>query len=199
MITYIKGKLIEKEAPYLVIEAGYLAYELNVSMNTFYQLPKVNETSLLYTHLLIREDRQVLYGFTDRKERKIFQELIKINSVGPKMALAILSNMNAAQIVHMIENKDVSILRNIPGIGQKTSERLLLEMKNRFHYLVEEEMTVQESFSVSTLPKARKDAMNALTALGYSTAVANKAVYEVKSYLSTEELIRKALQSLFKH
>lgn len=200
MITYIRGRLTEKQPPLLTIEAGALGYEMHASMQTFYQLPPIGTELLLHTHFLIREEKQVLYGFIDTDERQLFRELLKINSVGPKAALAILSNVTTTELTRIITHHDVAALQHIPGIGLKTAERLLLEMKNRLGYLLTASPTDTKPTLSSAIPQdAHQDAISALITLGYKPQLASQMVQRINTPdLSTEQLIRQALQEVKK-
>ena len=174
-----------------------MGYELHVSMNTFYKLPELNATVILYTHLIVREDAQLLYAFYDMRERELFRHLIKISGVGPKMAITLLSNLDPDSLLHVVANEDINRLTRIPGIGKKTAERLMVEMRNRL-----ESMTSKTKFAETIKDKllsnnSADDAVNALIALGYKAHEASKAVSKIAdANLSSEELIRKALQAI---
>lgn len=131
MIGRIEGVLLEKQAPELLIDVQGLGYEVLVSLNTFFDLPALGEKVTLRTHFVVREDVQQLYGFADVRERELFRTLIKVSGVGPKMALAILSGMTATDFVHSVQTNDTATLVKLPGVGKKTAERLIVEMRDR--------------------------------------------------------------------
>lgn len=205
MIGLIRGKLLEKSPPEVVIDAGGVGYEIQLPMTSFYQLPETGEEATVYTHFVVREDAQLLFGFADKAERALFRELIKVNGVGPKLALTILSGMSAAQFIQCVSHDDVSGLVKLPGVGKKTAERLLVEMRDRLKKLLAQQeqgsdtsvipMPVENTFVVSN--DAKDEALSALQALGYKPAQASKAINSVfKEGMSSEELIRDALRSL---
>ena len=131
MIGRLRGIILEKQPPEILLEVSGVGYELQLPMTCFYELPSLGEEVILYTHFVVREDAQLLYGFNNRRERSLFRELLKANGVGPKLALAILSGMSANQVVSAIEREDISSLIKLPGVGKKTAERLVVEMKDR--------------------------------------------------------------------
>ncbi len=200
MITRIQGILLEKQAPFLVLEVGGLAYEIQASMNTFYRLPEVGTAVVLHTHFVVREDAQLLYGFFEQRERALFRTLIRVNGVGPKIALAILSSIEPDAFVHCVEEQNTTALQRLPGIGKKTAERLIVEMRDRladWHF--GENVNVSKG---SSLPNhagrgAEFDAISALIALGYKPQEASRLISQVTSDgLSSQELIRLALKSM---
>jgi len=131
VIGRLRGTLIEKQPPELLIEVGGIGYEVQMPMSCFYELPNIGEEAIIYTHFVVREDAQLLYGFNTVSERALFREVIKANGVGPKMGLGILSGMTASQFVSCVEREDISTLVKLPGVGKKTAERLVVEMKDR--------------------------------------------------------------------
>ncbi|MEL7289979.1 MAG: Holliday junction branch migration protein RuvA, partial [Pseudomonadota bacterium] len=131
MIGRIRGTLAEKQPPEILVDVAGVGYEIHMPMTSFYQLPAVGEEVVVYTHFVVREDAQLLFGFADKMERGLFRELIKANGVGPKLGLAILSGMSASQFLASVQNEDVSALVSLPGIGKKTAERLVVELKDR--------------------------------------------------------------------
>ena len=197
MIGRLQGIIVEKQPPQLLLDVNGVGYELNASMNTFYKLPEVNERATLYTHLIVREDAQLLYAFYDMRERELFRHLIKISGVGPKLAITLLSNLEPDSLLRVVANEDINSLTRIPGIGKKTAERLMVEMRNRL-----ESMTSKTKFADAIKDKLLSqnpidDAVNALIALGYKAHEASKAVSKIAdANLSSEELIRKALQAI---
>jgi len=204
MIARLSGLLIEKRAPHLVVDVQGVGYELQAPMTTFYNLPEVNQKVLLHTHFVVREDAQLLFGFFELRERDLFRFLIKVNGVGPKLALAILSGMEANVFVQCVQDNDANALVRLPGIGKKTAERLLIEMRDRIGDWdssasgAGDEAGVSQS-AASNSQSFRKEAESALVALGYKASEANRAIAAVKDAdASTETLIRAALQSMLK-
>jgi len=205
VIGSIRGCLLEKKPPFLLIEVGGVGYEVQVSMTTVYQLPNEQEQVFLYTHFVVREDAQLLYGFHDQQERLIFRELIKVSGVGPKLALAILSGMDVYTFGRCVEEKDTTRLVKLPGVGKKTAERLIVEMRDR----LAKYMPDTDDFSTVLLSNqqdlkeqhsARQDAISALLALGYKQQDAVKVMDKLSQHENegSEALIRMALQHLGK-
>ncbi len=191
MIERLQGKLLEKQPPSLVIDVNGIAYEVLASMNTFYHLPDTHTLVTLYTHLNVREDAHVLYGFHNKQERSLFRALIKVNGVGPKLALGILSGIDPTTFVHYVRNNDTSNLVRIPGIGPKTAERLIIETRD---HLKTWETTKEPAFDNR---QTADDAISALLALGYKQKEAEKAIeHAFESTLSSEMLIKKALKNM---
>ena len=195
MIGYLRGVLRRKEPPTLLVEVGGVGYELEAPMTTFYELPAVGETVALHTHLVVREDAHLLYGFARETQRRQFRALLKVNGVGPRVALAVLSGLNEAELTRCVINDDVARLTQVPGIGRKTAERLIVELRDK---LANE--TAVSPISASAGPAERDplaEAVSALIALGYKPPEASRAVRAVPSQgLSTEEIIRQALQAM---
>ena len=193
MIGRIRGILIEKQAPSLVIETNGVGYELFAPMTTFYKLPDIGNEITLFTHLVVREDAQILYGFIDNQERSLFRSLIKVSGIGPKSALAILSGISPDTFAKCIIDNDTASLTRLPGIGKKTAERLIIEMRDRLN-----DWKLDTNLATSTQETgAVKDAISALIALGYRPQEAQKAVMQNKDKnLSSEELIRVVLKGL---
>ncbi len=201
MIGRIKGLLEEKNAPQILVDVNGVGYEIEAPMTTFFQLGAIGTQVILYTHLTVREDAHLLYGFISKRDRTLFKTLIKVNGVGPKMALGILSSLDADQFVSCIHAEDTAALVKLPGIGKKTAERLVIEMKDR---LKDWEGTAAplplEAASGNTPavdPNAEFEAESALIALGYKPQNATKMINAVKGQAdSSEDLIRLALKSL---
>lgn len=195
MIGRLRGVLIEKQAPLLLIETGGVGYELFAPMTTFYKLPDVGSEVTLHTHLVVREDAQTLYGFINIQERSLFRSLIKVSGIGPKSALAILSGVAPDAFVKCVMDNDVNNLVLLPGIGKKTAERLIIEMRDRLG-------DWNIDYNISELGKETsvvRDAISALIALGYRPQETQKIVMQNKDKnLSSEELIRIALKSFNK-
>lgn len=189
MIGRIRGILIEKQAPHIIVEAAGVGYELQAPISTFYQLPDLGKEVTLYTHLVIREDAQLLFAFMHKKEQALFRALIKISGVGPKLALAILSGMDPDTFVQCVMDNEIRTLERLPGIGRKTAERLLVEMRSRLKDWQTDIVTASGS----------RDAISALLSLGYKPQEANRAIAKYKdNNLSSEELIRLALCDMSK-
>ena len=201
MIGRIKGRLAEKTPPDILIDVNGVGYELQVPMNTFYRLPELNEEVLLHTHFVVREDAQLLYGFYDVRERSLFRELIKINGVGPKLGLAILSGIESNEFVRVVRNNDVNALVCLPGIGKKTAERLIIEMRDKLKDWQSDASDDSELNSAGPFGtnQAIGEAESALVALGYKPKEAERAVKSVASEgMSNQDLIRNALKVVAK-
>ncbi|MFV0477158.1 MAG: Holliday junction branch migration protein RuvA [Parahaliea sp.] len=199
MIGRIRGTLIHKQPPEILVEVGGVGYELQVPMTTLFQLPELGREVLLVTHFAVREDAHTLYGFADERDRRLFRELIKISGVGPRLALTILSGMDAASFCRCVQQANTSALVALPGVGKKTAERLLIEMRDKLKGWLADE----NSDSAAPVPKAPvtdsvADAESALIALGYKPVEASKAVAAVndEGIDNSEELIRRALKSM---
>lgn len=201
MIGRLRGTLVEKQPPWLVVDVAGVGYELEASLTTQMALPAVGETVSLHTHLSIRDDAHLLYGFARGQERELFRALIKVNGVGPKLALAILSGMDEAAFVRCVREDDIKSLTRLPGVGKKTAERLIIEMRDRFPHwtgdggggleALEAAAAGQSSAAPQSDPLA--DAEAALVALGYKPAEAAKMLAGCERGLSTEALIKAAL------
>lgn len=202
MIIRITGILIEKQPPFLSIDVNGLAYELQASMNTFYHLPDTGTNVTLLTHFIVREDAHILYGFWDKRERALFQTLLKVNGIGPKSALAILSSIAPDDFVRCVEDKNTLALQRLPGIGKKTAERLIVEMRDRledWHFGAEgmANLLNKSTDLTTTARSAELDAISALVALGYKPQEASRAINQITDQgLSSQEMIRQALKSI---
>jgi Holliday junction DNA helicase RuvA len=192
MISFLKGIIAEKKPPLLVVDVNGMGYEVTASMNTFYDLGELGEKIFIYTHLIVREDAQILYGFRDQQERKLFRTLIKVSGVGPKMAITILSSIAPSAFVESINSNDTATLVRLPGVGKKTAERLVIEMRDR---LQDWENSIG---SPVILPNDHlQDAIDALIALGYKPNEAQKTVKKVAgNEVNSESIIRLALQKM---
>ncbi|NDV91173.1 Holliday junction branch migration protein RuvA [Alteromonas sp. 345S023] len=204
MIGRIRGTLAEKQPPEILVDVAGVGYEIHMPMTSFYQLPSIGEEVVVFTHFVVREDAQLLFGFADKMERGLFRELIKANGVGPKLGLAILSGMSAAQFLSSVQNEDVSALVSLPGIGKKTAERLVVELKDRLAKFGKTQSIVMpppssdllNANTVVPLNDTREDAQSALIALGYKPAQASKLVESVyQEGMESESLIREALKA----
>lgn len=201
VIGRLQGILSEKQPPDLLVDVQGVGYEVQASLTTFFQLPAVGETVTLFTHFVVREDAQLLYGFADTRERELFRTLIKVNGVGPKMALAILSGMNADEFVRCVQLDDVSSLVKLPGVGKKTAERLIIEMRDRLKAWGVDGGSGGTIPTAHMVPSVTEEAESALVALGYKpqdAAKMVKAVYVADDQPGCETLIRLALKSLVK-
>ena len=202
MIGQLNGIVVDKQAPVFVIDCQGVGYEVHAPMTTFYALPKLGEKARIYTHLSIRDDEHRLFGFSDQEQRLLFKELIKVNGVGPKLALAILSSLTPQEFVHYVHEQAVSALVKLPGIGKKTAERLLVEMKDRLKdWQVDPNISpspeANQNEITKTVNDSVKEAVSALISLGYRPQEASKAVEKIKSSSSTsEELIKLALRNM---
>lgn len=200
MIGRLRGNLAEKQPPHLILDVNGVGYELEVPMTTLYRLPSVGEPVTLHTHLVVREDAHLLYGFFEKRERELFRELIRLNGVGPKLALALMSGLEVDELVRCVQAQDTSTLVKIPGVGKKTAERLLVELKDRFkawESMPTIATLVVEPRAGAAVPSAENDALAALVALGFKPQEASRAVSAVREEgLSSEEMIRRALKGM---
>ncbi len=196
MIGRITGILLEKNPPQLLVDANGVGYEIFVPMSTFFNLPRIGEKVLLHTHMVVREDAQLLYGFGAEAERAAFRTLLKVSGVGPKVALAVLSGLSVNDLAAAVAMQETGRLTNIPGIGKKTAERLLLELKDKFK--VDPRLAIGGTSAESTKPTANEDVLNALLGLGYSDKEAIIAVKLLPADVSVSDGIRLALKSLSK-
>ena len=202
MIGRLKGILIEKQPPEVLLDVQGVGYELLLPMTSFYNLPDVGQESVLFTHLVVREDAHLLFGFAHKRDRALFCELIKTNGVGPKLALAILSAMSVDEFAYAIEREELSKLVKIPGVGKKTAERLLVELKGKFKgskqsdFFIESSHITHTDNIITVSETATDEAVAALIALGYKSTEAEKMVKKVaKPDLTSEKLIREALKA----
>jgi len=187
LIGRLSGRLAAKHPPQVLVDVGGVAYELDVPMSTFYNLPATGEPVSLYTHLVVREDAHILYGFGTLDERSAFRQLIRISGVGARTALSVLSGLSVADLANAVAGQDAAALTRIPGIGKKTAERLLLELKGKL-----------AETAAPAGAQAASDVVNALVALGYSDKEALAAVKGLAPGLTVAEAIRTALKSLAK-
>lgn len=200
MIGRLQGTLLENKAPDLLIDVSGVGYDVQAPLSTAFRLPAVGQTVVLHTHLAIREDAHVLFGFASKEERSLFRALIKTSGVGPKLALAILSGMEPDRFVRCIHDDDPSMLVKIPGVGKKTAERLIVEMRDRIKDLGGTERLLAMPLADQTEPRdtsAEEDAETALVTLGYKPQQAARAIAKVnKPGISSEELIKAALKQM---
>lgn len=200
MIGRIRGRLVEKQPSLLLVDVQGVGYEIEVPFSTSFALSELNQDIILHTHLVVREDAQLLYGFSTVKDRDLFRLLIKINGVGPKLALTILSGLDSTQLARCVRDDDAATLVKLPGVGKKTAERLLIELRDKLKdwglpetdLLGGEDVNLEKSAS-----SVIEEAESALIALGYKPQEASKAVSATKAEgLSSEELIRLALKGM---
>lgn len=201
MIGRLQGILVEKTPPALLVDVGGVGYELEAPMSTFYTLPEVGQALTLHTHLLVREDAQLLYGFATQTERAMFRTLIKVSGVGAKMALAILSGISAGEFARCVQDDDTATLVKLPGIGKKTAERLIVEMRDRIRDWGGSASDFLPGQAAGGRPAEQgvssvKEAITALVALGYKPQEASRMINNIEDAgeLSTEEIIRAALK-----
>ncbi|MDD3516945.1 MAG: Holliday junction branch migration protein RuvA [Chromatiales bacterium] len=196
MIGRLRGELVFKQPPHLLIDVGGVGYEIEAPLSTFYDLPEVGGTVTLFTHLHVREDAHVLYGFGRETDRALFRSLIRVNGVGAKMALAILSGMSADEFARCLREGNVAALTRLPGIGKKTAERLLVEMRDRVDGLGEG-TALSVGGAISAVPAdPATEAIAALASLGYKPAEAERMVKGVAAPdLDSGEIIRRALKA----
>ncbi|MBX9963660.1 MAG: Holliday junction branch migration protein RuvA [Burkholderiales bacterium] len=191
MIGRLTGRLIEKAPPTVVVEAGGVGYEVDVPMSTFYQLPATGQEVKLFTHLTIREDAHLLFGFATEAERQVFRQLLKITGIGARTALSLLSGMSVDELYAAVSQQDGARLTRVPGIGKKTAERLLLELKDKL-------ALVPGTGPAASAAGSGSDALNALLALGYSDKEARAALAKLEGGLPVQDAIRQALRLLSK-
>ncbi|HTV96696.1 MAG TPA: Holliday junction branch migration protein RuvA [Steroidobacteraceae bacterium] len=198
MIGFLKGRLALKQPPSLMVDVNGVGYELEAPMSTFYGLPSAGETVGLYTHLVVREDAHILFGFGTESERRLFRGLLKVSGVGPKIALGILSGASVEEFLRIIEAEDIALLTRIPGIGRKTAERVIIEMRDSVQKL--SAPTSREGApAVGTPSSPQSEAFAALIALGYKPPeIARLLKAADEPGLSTTEIIRRALKSAAK-
>lgn len=196
MIGRLRGIIIEKQPPELVLDVQGVGYELSAPMSTFFNLPAVHDEVTLFTHMVVREDAQLLYGFASERERLLFRSLLKVNGVGAKLALTILSGSDVDTFARSVQDGDTASLTRLPGVGKKTADRLIVEMRDR---LKEVSTAMGLELIVTGGPAvvagARNEAVEALIALGYKSAEADKMLRSFDCEgMSTEQMIRQALQ-----
>lgn len=195
MIGRLRGTVIEKSPPSLVVDVHGVGYEVVAPMSTFYRLPEVGQEVVLFTQMVVREDAQLLYGFANTHERELFRQLIKVTGVGAKMSIAILSGMSPQDFVYAVQSSDLTALTRIPGVGRKTAERLVVEMRDRFKDSDAVMAPLTGEAIINDVNDAVADAVSALVALGYKPQEASRWVRRINSSgMAREEIIRQALQ-----
>lgn len=202
MIGRLRGIILEKQPPLVLLEAHGVGYEVHMPMTCFYELPDLNHEAVIFTQFVVREDAQLLFGFNSKQERALFRELIKVNGVGPKLALAILSGMSAQQFVTAVEKEEIAALVKLPGVGKKTAERLVVEMKDRFKGMHGDLFGGDSAFTLTTpgpepeTNDAESEAVAALVSLGYKPQDASRMISKVgRPDVDCETLIREALRA----
>ncbi len=199
MIGQLRGIILNKQAPELVLDVQGVGYEISAPMTSFYQFPEAGCEISLYTHLVVREDAQLLYGFHDLKTRSLFRTLIKVSGVGPKLALTLLSGIEVEQFIRFVHQGNSAALVNIPGIGKKTAERLIIETRDALKNWTVNDTVGSEIIATNHLEPMAEDAISALIALGYKPNEAKQVVARVAAgQNSSEEIIRHALQQMGK-
>lgn len=190
MIGFLRGRILQRQPPHLLVDVQGVGYEVEAPMSTFYSLPEVGAEVMLYTHLVVREDAHVLFGFGTETERRLFRALIRVNGVGPRLALTILSGVSVENFVRCVRDNDSAALTRLPGIGRKTAERLVVEMRDRLEDAGSDAMTRNVPMT------ARDEALSALVSLGYKPPEAARMLQAIKDTgISSAELIRRALQN----
>lgn len=192
MIGSIRGTLTDKTPPQILVEVNGIGYEIDVPMSTFYELPEVGEPVFLFTHFIVREDAQLLYGFLTQEERRLFRILLRVTGVGARMALALLSGISVSDLLAAVHGQDYKPLTQVPGVGKKTAERLVLELRDR----LKDWMVDAPVESLSIRENTANDVLHALVALGYSEKEALNAVKSLPENLEVSDGIRQALQWL---
>jgi Holliday junction DNA helicase RuvA len=198
MIGFLKGRLAAKQPPMLMVDVNGVGYELEAPMSTFYALPAAGEAVALFTHLVVREDAHILFGFGTESERRLFRGLLKVSGVGPKIALGILSGASVEDFLRIIEAEDIAMLTRIPGIGRKTAERVIIEMRDSVQKLSMPTF-VGGPAGAGAVQSAQSEAFSALIALGYKPPEVTRLLKSAdEPGLSTTEIIRRALKSAAK-
>jgi Holliday junction DNA helicase RuvA len=200
MIGFLRGKLFSKAPPILMLDVNGVGYELEAPMTTFYNLPVIGSEITLHTHLVVREDAHILFGFSNEADRSMFRTLIKVNGVGPKLALTILSGQSAEEFHRCIQNNDTQALVRLPGVGKKTAERLVIEMRDRLPDMGDSvDPSVTSDDKIPRVNNPKQEAISALCSLGYKPLDAGKMVQNISAEgKSCEDIIRLALQGSVK-
>jgi holliday junction DNA helicase RuvA len=199
LIGFLKGRLASKQPPALLVDVGGVGYELEAPMSTFYGLPAAGEAVALFTHLVIREDAHILFGFGTDGERRLFRSLLKVSGVGPKIALGVLSGVSVEDFLRIIEAEDIAMLCRIPGIGRKTAERVIIEMRDSVSKFRDGAGSSFAAVSFGANASPQSEAFGALVALGYKPVEVTRLLKLIEAPdLATEELIRRALKAAAK-
>ena len=198
MIGFLRGTIIKKQPPFLLLDVQGIGYEIEAPMTTFYVLPEIKNEVEIFTHLIVRDDAHLLFGFATEDERHLFRTLIKVNGVGAKMGLIILSGIEADEFFRCVKNNDAARLTKLPGVGKKTAERLIVEMRDRLDGLPKKSVMLN-SDNLRLANDPVNEAVSGLIGLGYKPSEANRLVLAITAEgLSSEELIRKALKNSIK-
>ncbi len=196
MIGRIVGVLVEKSPPELLVDVAGIGYEVTASMSTIYELPPIGQQVTLHTHFQVKEDAQSLYGFVTKDERALFRILIKVNGVGPKMALAILSSMSPSELIEAVQESQITSLTKIPGVGKKTAERLVVELRDKLGAAAKQDLFTTKAVVQQVATDPRQEAESALVALGYKPQEAARVIAKLpKDDSDSESLIKAALKS----
>lgn len=199
MIGRIVGTLIEKTPPELLVDVGGVGYEIMASMSTIYELPQVGQSVILHTHFQVKEDAQFLYGFATKDERALFRILIKVNGIGPKMALSVLSSMNPPELITAVQESQVDSLTKVPGVGKRTAERLVVELRDKLGTAAKQDLFTERSVVTQVQADPRQEAEAALISLGYKPQEAARMIAKLpKDESNSELLIKAALKSMLK-
>ncbi len=197
MIVTLRGKLTEKLPLKIIVEVAGIGYGVETPMSTFYKLPDVGADIFLFTHLVVREDAHLLFGFGTERERALFQALIKVSGIGPKVALSILSSLDADIFMQCILDNNLSSLVRVPGVGKKTAERLIIEMRDKIQHIDSVSRSALSALDLIIQSSPQSDALSALISLGYKQEIARAAISKWKGDSpSTEDLIKFALQNI---
>lgn len=199
MIGRIVGTLVEKTPPELLVDVNGVGYEIMASMSTIYELPPVGNVVTLHTHFQVKEDAQSLYGFATKDERALFKILIKVNGIGPKMALSVLSSMNPPELITAVQESQVDSLTKVPGVGKRTAERLVVELRDKLGSAAKQDLFTERAVVAQVQADPRQEAEAALIALGYKPQEATKMIAKLpKDESDSEALIKAALKSMLK-
>ncbi|MDH3689984.1 MAG: Holliday junction branch migration protein RuvA [Gammaproteobacteria bacterium] len=198
MIGHLRGKLVFKQPPLLVLDVNGVGYELEAPMTTFYDLPEIDREVSLHTHLVVREDAQLLYGFSRNAHRQLFRSLLRVSGIGPRVGLAILSGISIEDFQASVASGNAEYLTRIPGVGNKTAQRLVVELRDKMQGMEEDFAPGQRATATTAArPNPVEDAVSALIALGYKPAEASRAVRTVDNDdMTSEQIIREALRSM---
>lgn len=199
MIGRIVGTLIEKTPPELLVDVGGVGYEIMASMSTIYELPQIGQSVILHTHFQVKEDAQSLYGFVTKDERALFRILIKVNGIGPKMALSVLSSMNPPELITAVQESQIDSLTKVPGVGKRTAERLVVELRDKLGTAAKQDLFTERSVVTQVQADPRQEAEAALISLGYKPQEAARMIAKLpKDESNSELLIKAALKSMLK-